>query len=161
MAGQSRANELVERTAASAEAWRHSVLDAIGARESALGLDPVSGTRAGRHRARAGTTSFDGVARASVRELSDWGVLFHGAFQRDEDITVLEGRAAAMAARHAVRSRSGHGHRHLILVEDLGLALAVGKWRPSFVVLNHVMQQLRELSIITDTSFILRWIPPE
>ncbi|CAK0837725.1 unnamed protein product, partial [Prorocentrum cordatum] len=129
VAGRTWANELVESTAASAEAWRYSVLGAIGARECALGFDPVEGTKVGRRQARAGSASFEGVARSAIGEFNDWGVLFHGEFQRDEDITALEGRAAAMAARHAERGRSGHSHRHLIFVDNLGLALAVGKGR--------------------------------
>ncbi|CAK0852624.1 unnamed protein product, partial [Prorocentrum cordatum] len=162
--GQTWANELVEHTAASAESWRYSVLDAIGARECALGFDPAEGTKVGRHPARAGSTSFEGVGRAAIGDFSDWGVLFHGEFQRDEDITVLEGRAAAMAARHAVRGRSGHGHRHLILVDNLGLALAVlavGKGRSPSITLNHVLQQLCAMPIVTDITFILRWTPLE
>ncbi|CAK0821853.1 unnamed protein product [Prorocentrum cordatum] len=128
--GQAWANELVERTAASAEARRCSVLGAIGAKECALGFGPVEGAKVGRHRARAGSTGFEGVGGAAIGELNDWGVLFHGArVQRDEDIAVPEGRAALMAARHAVRGRSGHGHRHFILVDIFGLALAVGEQR--------------------------------
>ncbi|CAK0889614.1 unnamed protein product, partial [Prorocentrum cordatum] len=99
--GQTWADELVERTASSAEAWRYSVLDAIGARERALGFDPVEGTKVGRRQARAGSTSFEGVARSSIGDFNDWGVLFHGEFQRDEDIAVLEGRAAGRTARSA------------------------------------------------------------
>ncbi|CAK0817405.1 unnamed protein product, partial [Prorocentrum cordatum] len=159
--GQTWANELVEHTAASAESSRYSVLGAIGARECALGFDPVEGARVGRHRARAGSTSFGGVGRAAIGNFSDWGVFFHGEFQRDGDIAVLEGRAAAMAARHAVRGRRGHGHRRLILVDGLGLALAVGKGRSPSITLNHVLQQLCAASIVIDTTFILRWAPSE
>ncbi|CAK0822951.1 unnamed protein product, partial [Prorocentrum cordatum] len=79
VAGQTWANELVGHTAASAEAWRFSVLGAIGARECALGFGPVEGTKVGRRRARAGSTSFEGVGRAAIRDFSDWGVLFHGS----------------------------------------------------------------------------------
>ncbi|CAK0842468.1 unnamed protein product, partial [Prorocentrum cordatum] len=111
--------------------------------------------------ARAGSASFEGVARSSIGDFNDWGVLFHGEFQRDEDVAVLEGRAAVMAARHAVRGRSGHSHRHLILVDNLGLALAVGKGRSPSITLNRVSLQLRAISIVTDTALILRWIPSE
>ncbi|CAK0895683.1 unnamed protein product, partial [Prorocentrum cordatum] len=97
VAGQTWADELAVRTASSAEAWRCPVLDAIGARECALGFDPVEGAKVGRRQARAGSTSFEGVARSSIGDFNDWGVPFHGEFQRDEDIAVLEGQAAAMA----------------------------------------------------------------
>ncbi|CAK0877595.1 unnamed protein product [Prorocentrum cordatum] len=142
--GQTWATELVGHTAASAESWRCSVLGAIGARECAPGFDPVEGAKVGRHWARAGPTSFEGVGRAAIRDFSDWGVLFHGEFQRDEDIAVLGAVGAAIG---------------IILVDNLGLALAVGKGRSPSITLNHVFQQLCGISIVTDTAFILRWIP--
>ena len=76
--GQTWANDLIEHTAATAEAWRYSVLDAIGARESALGLEPVRGTRIDRHRARAGSTSIGGGRASSGRRPEQQGALFHG-----------------------------------------------------------------------------------
>ncbi|CAK0870032.1 unnamed protein product, partial [Prorocentrum cordatum] len=126
--GQTWADELVERTASSAEAWRCSVLDAIGARECALGYDPVAGAKVGRRQARAGSTSFEGVARSSIGDFNDGGVLFHGEFQRDEDIAALEGRVAVMAGRAARSARALRQLCAIFIVTDTAVILI---WMPS------------------------------
>ena len=63
--------------------------------------------------------------------------------------------------RHLLRCRRHAGHRHVLLVDNLALALACAKGRGSTSLTNRTCQQLCALALTSDSTFHVRWIPPE
>ena len=53
------------------------------------------------------------------------------------------------------------GKRHLMLVNNLSLTLALTKGRGSSYIANRTFQQLCALSLASDCKFLVRWIPSE
>ena len=51
--------------------------------------------------------------------------------------------------------------KHLILSDNLALVLAVGKGRSSSPCLLQALRSIFALSVLTDTAFLVRWIPSE
>ena len=111
---------LIARTGARAEQWRYQVESAVRARASALAAgdgryldDP--------HR------NFEEVDKRMTHPFSSWSIAVRGRWALPEDIFRTEGRAAVLAMRHALRRSDQYGKHTLVLVDNLGLALALGK----------------------------------
>ena len=73
----------------------------------------------------------------------------------------LEGRAAIRGIRRISRNRMRHGQRHVILVDNMSLCLALTKGRSSSKHMLHICRQTLALSIVTDCRFVFRWIASE
>ena len=63
--------------------------------------------------------------------------------------------------RHLLRCRRHAGQHHLLLVDNLALALACPKGRGSSSLANRTCQQLCALALASDSKFHVRWIPSE
>ena len=144
------------------ERWRFDAEDCIQARKATvlaerdelhdavfMGLNPakaaekfrstVATSRRLRRRPPGSTTAisdFAFVPRSFIGEFNDWQTVLKGRWSGREGIIRTEGRAAVMALRHALRSLAGHGKRQLLLCDNLGLVLSLGKGRAHTVPLS-------------------------
>ena len=98
---------------------------------------------------------------ATVLDPSAWHVVFSGVWQHRENILRTEGRAMLSGVRHLLRCRRHAGLRHVLLVDNLALALACNKGRGSSSLTNGTCQQLCALALASDSKFHVRWIPSE
>ena len=152
----------VARTARTCEAWRYKVAGAIKARESALGLVD-SGERLPHYLqeecARLCSSQFEEVQ--PFLDPSAWHTVFSGRWHYEENILRTEGRDCISGVRHKLRSLRSCGKRHLLLVDNFSLALALTKGLGSSYIANRSCQQLCALSLASDCKFFVRWIPSE
>ena len=78
-----------------------------------------------------------------------------------EHITIKEGRALVLAVRRLCRASKNRGKRHLFLVDNLGLVLAINKGRAHNVALLRITQQVSALALAGGFSVRVRWVPSE
>lgn len=153
------------------ERWRFKLLppSAWRPRERALRQDPFSdlGTAAGvSHLVHqdweyVADDSFPEIDR-SVLEPSKWKTVKLGKWNnKQEPITVKEGRALVLALRRLARSSKARNKRHLIFVDSLTLAFCVCKGRSSSYKLLRICQQISALCLATGIKLRVRWIPSE
>ena len=74
---------------------------------------------------------FSPVPAELMGSCRDWTIAASGRWKRREGIMRGEGRALVLAIRHALLSSRLHGARILFLVDNMALALGVGKGRGS------------------------------
>ena len=91
----------------------------------------------------------------------DWKFLYASRWRRREDILRTEGRAMVWGARHKLRNLENFNVRHVLLVDNLGLALARGKGRAASPHLAPILRSLCALSLRTGAKFSVRWAPSE
>ncbi|CAE7199591.1 unnamed protein product, partial [Symbiodinium natans] len=153
----------VAGTARCSEAWRFSVEGCIKARESALGLDESGDGLPDllQHEcARTCERDFREV-HPNLLDASEWHIVFSGAWDFTENILRTEGRALVSGIRHKLRCRRSLGKRHVCLVDNLALALAVTKGRGRSQLSNRTCQELCALALAADCKFTTRWVPSE
>jgi hypothetical protein len=90
-----------------------------------------------------------------------WATKALGKWKRKEDISVTETRAAVLALRRTVRSRESWHSRHLYLVDNMGVALALERCRSKVFPLLNVVRQWCALSLAANIFPAVRWIPSE
>lgn len=105
------------------------------------------------------TSSFSTAPFSSVNR--KWQVIGRHQWQEVQSMPVLEARAALHAIRHAVRSKSGFGMRHVILTDSMTAAVAYDKGRASSYKLRRVLEQASALTLASGSMFRMRWIPSE
>ncbi|CAK0889616.1 unnamed protein product, partial [Prorocentrum cordatum] len=108
---------------------RYLAEDHAGARAAALGetSPPAEPLGVAGRLGRDGLTAdpcFDEVS-SSMTKQSSWAVVGGWRFREPEDIVVLEARAMLRGSR----DRFGRNIRRLLFADNLGLALAVSRWR--------------------------------
>ncbi|CAE7297688.1 unnamed protein product [Symbiodinium sp. CCMP2456] len=114
----------VAQVGRSCERWRYAVEGAIKARSNALGAGGDHADDQAQYEcARIRDSEFKEVG-ASVLDPSAWHVVFSGRWQFHENILRTEGRAMLSGARHLLRSQRHAGRHHLLLVDNLALALS-------------------------------------
>ena len=97
-----------------------------------------------------------------IMEPSEFQVVLNGSWKHEhEQITLKEGRTLVLAVRRLVRSSRNRGRKHLILVDNLALALAIGKGRSCNYSMLRVSQKLGALALAAGLSLRVRWIPSE
>lgn len=153
------------------ERWRYKCLDPSKwkPRERIAGLDALKDFDT----ARAGVYAPDIYEKYEVDEdfpevplkhlvPSQWNTTLMGRWRdTSEHITLKEGRALVLAVRRLTRSQNSRRKKHLFLVDNMGLALAVCKGRASNYGMLRIMQQLSALSIAGDICIRVRWIASE
>lgn len=153
------------------ERWRYKRLDPSKwkPRERIAGLDALKDFDT----ARAGVYAPDIYEKYEVDEdfpevplkhlvPSQWNTTLMGRWRdTSEHITLKEGRALVLAVRRLTRSQNSRRKKHLFLVDNMGLALAVCKGRASNYGMLRIMQQLSALSIAGDICIRVRWIASE
>ena len=159
------------------EKWRYLFEDSVSARAHALepllaraapardfpeslesDLSPPGLVRPGC--LEADVDSFPEVDASLVRSAA-WRVVQSREWAYREDILRTEGRALVWAVRRLVRSRRNHLTRIVCLVDNLSLALAVGKGRSGGEQLRPVCRHLCALSLAAGVRLHCRWIPSE
>ena len=103
---------------------------------------------------------FDEVP-AHILNPQDWSVVSKHIISSPQFITKLEGRALLSAVKHTLRSAASFGCRHLFLVDNMSLCLAVTKGRSSSPDLVHVCRKIACLPLATNIRVCTRWIPSE
>ena len=99
---------------------------------------------------------------AEVVDPTYWKTVLMGRWSdTKEHITLKEGRTLVLAARRLTRSSNSRGKRHLILVDNLALAMCSCKGRATNYSMLRVTQQLGALSLAGGFSLRLRWVPSE
>ena len=144
------------------EQWRYSVEGAIKARANALGLKPEEHLPADLQQecARVCSSEFKEIP-AGVLSFEAWHTVFSGAWDYHENILRTEGRAMISGIRHKLRAARSQQRRHLVLVDNLSLALGVCKGRSGSSLLNNTCRQVCALSLASDCRVHVRWIPSE
>lgn len=100
--------------------------------------------------------------RASLMSETRWHDVLWGAWKHpNEDIRVKEARAWFLAVRRKARNVSAHHHRHLMFVDNLGLALSLSKGRCADYGTLRVCQRACCLSLAANLRIRTRWIPSE
>ena len=135
----------MQRVARQSEVWRFRAEETIDARAHALRpdvlmLDPASMQRLpdfGALHSEAGQQLVDEVPSDWLND--SWKVAFSGRWKGAEDIMRLEGRGVVMSCRHILRNSKALNKHHLLLSDNLGLVLAVGKGaRPKWPAKHHL-----------------------
>ena len=90
-----------------------------------------------------------------------WRTALMGKWDSQESITIKEGRALIICLRRLLRSSRNRHKRHLIFVDNLGLALAVTKGRAKKFKLLRITQQVAAMTLIGSFNIRLRWLPSE
>lgn len=96
-----------------------------------------------------------------VVDPSQWKTSLMGKWRTGEHITLKEGRALVLCLRRLVRSSRHRNKRHVILVDNLGLALSISKGRAKDFRMLRIAQQVAALSFLGSFTLRLRWIPSE
>lgn len=76
-------------------------------------------------------------------------------------ITEKEGHALVLAVRHLSRASSNRGKKHLVLVDNFSLSMAMCKGRACSFGLLRTTQKIAALSLACDFSIHTRWISSE
>lgn len=84
-----------------------------------------------------------------------------GKWKSEDSITLKEGRALVICVRRLLRSSKNRFKRHVVLVDNLALALAVSKGRAKNFKLPRVTQQLAALCLVGSISLRLWRLPSE
>ena len=152
------------------EKFRYLFEDSVGAREHALQDDPeyrqddeqtYYDTAASRSDDSGFFTKFSEIDKA---ELSNdlWTHVYSAPWRvHGEDITYTEGKAALFAARHCLRDSTMHNRRIVLLIDNLGLVLALNKGRSSKPRIAKICRAFAALSLASGSRFVARWVPSE
>lgn len=153
------------------ERWRFKRLPVSSwrPRDRALGKDVFSDISTARRPEALGEQSHEFVEDPlfpeiphSILKPSDWKTAKIGRWQdTSEHITLKEGRCLLLCLRRLSRSSSHRNKKHLVLVDNLGLALAITKGRAHNYRLLRVCQQIGALSLVSNIGLKIRWIPSE
>ena len=145
---------LIARTGARAEQWRYQVESAVRARASALAAGDGRDLDDPRR-------NFEEVDKRMTHPFSSWSIAVRGRWALPEDIFRTEGRAAVLAMCHALRRSDQYGKHTLVLVDNLGLALSLGKGRCATTAGINTCRERLALSIMGNTQFVIRWVCSE
>ena len=92
---------------------------------------------------------------------SEWTRVESRAWDRQEHIVTLEGRALVWAVQHLARSVNNHEKRHLLLSDSMSCVLALTKGRGGSSGMNRICRQIAALSLACDFQLHYRWCPSE
>ncbi len=104
--------------------------------------------------------SFSDVPHSLLDE-SLWHVRFAAPYTDAEAIHVKEARGTAAAVRHIARCGRSAGRRHLILGDNMSVALAHQKVRCGDHKLLRVCPRVAATCLVGDLQVWLRWVPSE
>ena len=153
------------------ERWRYKRTspDEWNPRQRALGLDPFSDISTACSNPHAFEWA-DGFSRnemfeevpQKILDENDWHVAKVGLWKYShEHITLKEARTVVLAIRRATRTASLRGKKLLLLVDNLALALMLGKGRSSNYGMLRVAQKIGALLLAGQVVLRVRWIPSE
>ena len=98
----------------------------------------------------------------SILNPQDWRVAKFGKWQHtQEHITLKEARALTILVRRITRAAKFRGRRILVLVDNLALALCLGKGRSPNHAMLRVSQKIGALCLACNLALRVRWIPSE
>eukprot|EP00438_Fugacium_kawagutii_P002019 Skav214231 [mRNA] locus=scaffold1133:6956:10370:+ [translate_table: standard] len=84
---------------------------------------------------------------ASLSQSGRWSTVLMGKWRTSEHITLKEGRALILCLRRLTRSSLSRSKKHVVLVDNFGLALAVSKGRAKNFQLLRITQQAAALTL--------------
>eukprot|EP00438_Fugacium_kawagutii_P007991 Skav234597 [mRNA] locus=scaffold5214:85992:100513:- [translate_table: standard] len=91
-----------------------------------------------------------------------WHTVLMGRWQNtSEHITLKEGRSLILALRRLGRNQSSRNKKHLILVDNMALAMSSCKGRATNYGMLRIMQQAAAISLAGNFSYRLRWVASE
>lgn len=129
-------------------------------RERALGR-AVTAMQHAEARALAIEVGFPEVPAADIFQ-SAWHVVTSRRWtRRSRRILELEGSSLVWCVRHLARSMRAHGHRHLLLPDNLALVCALAKGRATLFATNAVCRTVGAHALAMGARLITRWIPSE
>lgn len=153
------------------ERWRfkRTPIEEWKPRERALGLDPLRDFNTARGDPNAFEWSDTYVRNEVFEEVPleimdpfDWKVTLNGKWRHvQEHITMKEARCLCLAVRRLSRASHHRGRKHLILVDSLALALAIGKGRSCNHGMLRVSRKIGALCLAAGLTLRVRWIPSE
>lgn len=99
---------------------------------------------------------------SDVLDPSMWHTQLMGKWRdTSEHITMKEGHALVLAARHLCRASKNRGKRHLILLDNFSLCMTVCKGRATNFGMLRTAQKLAALSLAGGFTLRVRWVPSE
>eukprot|EP00438_Fugacium_kawagutii_P032643 Skav206865 [mRNA] locus=scaffold898:55024:69937:- [translate_table: standard] len=90
-----------------------------------------------------------------------WKVCGRYKWKRQQSMPILEARSALFAVKHITRSVGNFGCRHLILSDSMTAISSISKGRAHSHGLRRVIQQIAALSLCSNISVHVRWLPSE
>ncbi|CAK0846282.1 unnamed protein product [Prorocentrum cordatum] len=103
---------------------------------------------------------FDEIPEAFM-DPDKWHEVFAMRFRKEEAIPILEGRASLLGIQHYMRSSRSFGKRLLLVGDQLGNTLAIGRSRASSYDLLIIIRRIATYMLATGSSLSARWTPSE
>ncbi|CAK0801915.1 unnamed protein product, partial [Prorocentrum cordatum] len=98
-----------------------------------------------------------GFNRDEVGKIGGW----NERWRFEEPIGNKEGRAVTKGMRLEIRGRYQHHQRHLVLIDNFGVALCFSRGRAASFGLLQLVRRLAAPSIATGSRVAPRWVPSE
>ncbi|CAK0838468.1 unnamed protein product, partial [Prorocentrum cordatum] len=153
-----------------AERWRYRHGDAVLARSHALDVDgrddAADGCRADTAYA-ASTASSSGPSGflevpESIYGAEGWKTIHSSRHaRRGCDILQYEAEALGFSVHHASRALGAHHHRVVCIVDNLALALSLGKGRSGSRHLLRALRRIAGAALACGLRLLVRWVPSE
>ena len=90
-----------------------------------------------------------------------WTETSAGRWQYQENITVLEARSCWYGVSRCMQSPANHNCRLVVLLDNMGATLAIGRYRAKSYKLLVIIRRLASLSLACNVLIHPRWIPSE
>ena len=157
--------ELVGTVGRQSERWRFSAEASIQARSHALDVPEshtqhLSSVNQLSHAVHNDTRHFAEVPEIIYKD-KGWRNFMAIRVRGSRGILNLEARAFVSALKHQLRRLEGFHKRHLCIVDNMALCLALCKGRSSAPPLLHPLRQAACLLLVTGSRIGPRWVPSE
>lgn len=103
---------------------------------------------------------FPDVSKKFLQE-EDWHLLWNSRMVHPEPIHLIEARSILAAVKHRARDLHRHGHRILVLNDNMGVVLSIQKGRSSNYGLLRLIRRISSHCLATGIRLQVRWIPSE
>ncbi len=78
-----------------------------------------------------------------------------------EPVHLCEARGLLSVVKHLSRDKNNHGRMHIVIGDNMGVALAASKGRASCYPLLRILQSITAECLAADLLCCRRWLPPE
>ncbi|CAK0911449.1 unnamed protein product [Prorocentrum cordatum] len=153
-----------------AERWRYRHGDAVLARSRALdvdGRDDAADSCRADTSYTASTASSSGPSGflevpESIYGAEGWNTMHSSRHtRRGCDILQYEAEALGFSVHHASRALGAHHHRVVCIVDNLALALSLGKGRSGSRHLLRALRRIAGVALACGLRLLVRWVPSE
>jgi hypothetical protein len=104
---------------------------------------------------------FPEVPVSCVGNFNTWRTVASRRLKFDESISIKEGRGVVLGVNHILKNVDAFHKRHLMLVDNFGVALALCKGRAASYGLLQICRRVAAYSLASNTLLSFRWITSE